>query len=171
MLRTGVIWKSGWCCWVTNRSGWLLELLTEPKNLQHNFPKMKGGGVKGRFDFFQKFTRFGSAILLLFISALKEYFIKPWILNIKLVSMFIWSKVLYPSIRDSSTKKAIKIASVVAGVIFPAPRKILFSEPCDALEKSWLMGNHHHSLALKQSVNCVHIPENWKWFSWNWIQI
>ena len=39
-------------------------------------------------------------------------------------------------LRDSSTKKAIKIASVVAGVIFPAPRKILFSEPCDALEKS-----------------------------------
>ena len=27
MLRTGVIWKSGWC--ITNRSGWLLELLTE----------------------------------------------------------------------------------------------------------------------------------------------
>ena len=28
MLRTGVIWKSGWCC-ITSRSGWLLELLTE----------------------------------------------------------------------------------------------------------------------------------------------
>ena len=29
MLRTGVIWKSGWVGWVTSRSGWLLELLTE----------------------------------------------------------------------------------------------------------------------------------------------
>ena len=27
--RTGVIWKSGWLGWVTIRSGWLLELLTE----------------------------------------------------------------------------------------------------------------------------------------------
>ena len=34
MLRTGVIWKSGWVVgWVTIRSGWLLELLTEPTNL------------------------------------------------------------------------------------------------------------------------------------------
>ena len=31
MLRTGVIWKSGWWCWITSRSGWLLELLTELK--------------------------------------------------------------------------------------------------------------------------------------------
>ena len=31
MLRTGVIWKSGVGWWVTNRSGWLLELLTELK--------------------------------------------------------------------------------------------------------------------------------------------
>ena len=31
MLRTSVIWKSGWW-WVTNRSGWLLELLTELTN-------------------------------------------------------------------------------------------------------------------------------------------
>ena len=29
------------------------------KNLQHNFPKMRGG-VKGRLEFFQKFIRFGS---------------------------------------------------------------------------------------------------------------
>ena len=29
MLRTGVIWKSGWWWWVTSWSGWLLELLTE----------------------------------------------------------------------------------------------------------------------------------------------
>ena len=26
-----MILKSGWCCWVTNRSGWLLELLAELK--------------------------------------------------------------------------------------------------------------------------------------------
>ena len=32
------------------------------KNLQYNFPKMRGG-VKGRLEFFQKFTRFGSGIL------------------------------------------------------------------------------------------------------------
>ena len=33
MLRTGVIWKSGWCCCcISNRSGWLLELLTELTN-------------------------------------------------------------------------------------------------------------------------------------------
>ena len=31
MLRTGVIGKSGWCCCITNRSGWPLELLTELK--------------------------------------------------------------------------------------------------------------------------------------------
>ena len=30
VMRTGVIWKSGCCCWwVSSRSGWLLELLTE----------------------------------------------------------------------------------------------------------------------------------------------
>ena len=29
VLRTGVIWKIGVGWWVTNRSGWLLELLTE----------------------------------------------------------------------------------------------------------------------------------------------
>ena len=34
VLRTGVIWKSGWrwWCWVSSRSGWLLELLTELTN-------------------------------------------------------------------------------------------------------------------------------------------
>ena len=32
MLRTGVIWKSGWWCWVSSRSGWLLELLAELKS-------------------------------------------------------------------------------------------------------------------------------------------
>ena len=35
------------------------------KNLQHNFPKMRGGrGVKGRLELFRKFTRFGSISLL-----------------------------------------------------------------------------------------------------------
>ena len=29
------------------------------KNLQHNFPKMSGGGVKGRLELFRKFIRFG----------------------------------------------------------------------------------------------------------------
>ena len=33
LTRTGVIWKSGCCCWVTGRSGWLLELLTELKSV------------------------------------------------------------------------------------------------------------------------------------------
>ena len=33
------------------------------KNLQHNFPKMRGGGggVKGRLELFRKFIRFGLA--------------------------------------------------------------------------------------------------------------
>ena len=30
------------------------------KNLQHDFSKKKGGGVKGRLEFFQKFIRIGS---------------------------------------------------------------------------------------------------------------
>ena len=29
------------------------------KNLQHNFPKMRGGGAKGRLELFRKFFRFG----------------------------------------------------------------------------------------------------------------
>ena len=29
------------------------------KNLQHNIPKMRGGGVKGRLELFRKFIRFG----------------------------------------------------------------------------------------------------------------
>ena len=29
------------------------------KNLQHNFPKMRGGGVEGRLELFRKFIRFG----------------------------------------------------------------------------------------------------------------
>ena len=33
------------------------------KKLQHNFPKMRGGGVKGRLEFFQKIIQFGSGIL------------------------------------------------------------------------------------------------------------
>ena len=32
------------------------------KYLQHNFPKMRGVGVEGRLEFFQKFIRFGSVI-------------------------------------------------------------------------------------------------------------
>ena len=38
MLRTGVIWKSGWWWWITSRSGWLLELLTELTKC-YSFPK------------------------------------------------------------------------------------------------------------------------------------
>ena len=30
-----------------------------PKNLQYIFPKMRGGGVKGRFELFRKCIRFG----------------------------------------------------------------------------------------------------------------
>ena len=33
------------------------------ENLQYNFPKMRGVGVEGRFEFFQKFIRFGSRTL------------------------------------------------------------------------------------------------------------
>ena len=43
------------------------------KDLQHNFPKMRGGGVKGRLEFFQNFIRFGSGILPL----PSLYLIKP----------------------------------------------------------------------------------------------
>ena len=30
------------------------------KKLQHNFLKMRGGGVEGRLEFFRKFIRFGT---------------------------------------------------------------------------------------------------------------
>ena len=33
------------------------------KKMQHDFPKMRGWGVKGRLEFFQKFIWFGSGIL------------------------------------------------------------------------------------------------------------
>ena len=33
------------------------------KKAQHDFPKMRGGGIKGRLELFQKFIRFGSAAL------------------------------------------------------------------------------------------------------------
>ena len=33
------------------------------KKAQHDFPEMRGGGVKGRLELFQKFIRFGWAIL------------------------------------------------------------------------------------------------------------
>ena len=33
------------------------------KKLQYDFPKMKGGGVKGRLELFRKFIRFGVARL------------------------------------------------------------------------------------------------------------
>ena len=34
------------------------------QSLQHNFPKMRGGGrVNGHLEFFQKFIRFGSGTL------------------------------------------------------------------------------------------------------------
>ena len=33
------------------------------KKLQYNFPKMRGGGVQGRLEFFRKFIRFGSLTL------------------------------------------------------------------------------------------------------------
>ena len=33
------------------------------KKLQYNFPKMSGGGVKGRLQLFRKFISFGDAIL------------------------------------------------------------------------------------------------------------
>ena len=32
------------------------------KKLQCNFPKIRGGGIEGQLEFFQKFIRFGSAI-------------------------------------------------------------------------------------------------------------
>ena len=32
------------------------------RNLQHNFPKMRGRGVEGRMEFFRKFIQFGSAM-------------------------------------------------------------------------------------------------------------
>ena len=37
-----------------------IELLGQLKNLQHNFPKMRGGDG-GRLEFFRKFRIFGSA--------------------------------------------------------------------------------------------------------------
>ena len=41
---------------------WFLRLYSCLKNLQHDFPKMRGG-VKGRLELFQKFIRFGTDML------------------------------------------------------------------------------------------------------------
>ena len=103
------------------------------------FPKRRGGpGGRKPFGFFAKIHSIWKHHLSLIHFCTDRVFYKS--LNSKYqigINVYMkWSIVLYLSIRDSSTKKAIKIASVVAGVIFPAPRKILFSEPCDALEKA-----------------------------------
>jgi len=37
------------------------------KKAQHDFPKMRGGGIKGRLELFQKFIRFGIAALPLIL--------------------------------------------------------------------------------------------------------
>ena len=37
------------------------------KKAQHDFPKMRGGGIKGRLELFQKFITFGDATLPLMI--------------------------------------------------------------------------------------------------------
>ena len=37
-------------------------------NPQHDFPKMRGGGGKGRLELFRKFIRFGEGMLPLSIS-------------------------------------------------------------------------------------------------------
>ena len=57
LSRTSVIWKSGWW-WITSRSGWLLELLTELTKLcfcylrKHNFwlLKLLETSFQGPFD-------------------------------------------------------------------------------------------------------------------------
>ena len=56
LSRTGVIWKSGyWWCWVSSRSGWLLELLTELTRSIYQYkvcyqqeaePRTRGKGIK-----------------------------------------------------------------------------------------------------------------------------
>ena len=37
--------------------------MSSGKKAQHDFPKMRGGGIKGRLELFQKFIRFGIAAL------------------------------------------------------------------------------------------------------------
>ena len=40
------------------------------KKAQHDFPKMRGGGIKGRLELFQKFITFGDATLPLVLKQL-----------------------------------------------------------------------------------------------------
>ena len=42
------------------------------KKLQHNFPKMSGGGVKGRLELFRKFIRFGRGMRPLLETAMER---------------------------------------------------------------------------------------------------
>ena len=39
------------------------SVMYSEKKAQHDFPKMRGGGIKGRLELFQKFIRFGRAAL------------------------------------------------------------------------------------------------------------
>ena len=55
------------------------------KNLQHNFPKMRGGvGVKGRLELFRKFIRFGRGRLSIVRLVAQRYTfdISNYLLNI-----------------------------------------------------------------------------------------
>ena len=62
------IWQQGSLFFILSYPGlfkniphiWFLRLYSFLKNLQHNFPKMRRGGVKGRLELFRKFIRFGA---------------------------------------------------------------------------------------------------------------
>ena len=52
-----------------HENGNFLKLHSQFKKLQHNFPKMRGGGIKGRLELFRKFIRFGEGRHPLFSDA------------------------------------------------------------------------------------------------------
>ena len=51
------------------------------KKAQYDFPKMRGGGVKGRLELFQKFIRFGRAALPLLYTLFLGHPVQDYIFN------------------------------------------------------------------------------------------
>ena len=56
------------------------------KKAQHDFPKMRGGGIKGRLELFQKFIRFGEGRLPL------VSFVLGWLKSIFISERIRWNK-------------------------------------------------------------------------------
>ena len=100
VLRTGVIWKSGVVGgWITSRSGWLLELLTELIKGYYasiHWKKWRFGRVSPMHD---KQTREYSATRLVESSKFKLCYAKMGII-------VVWWKCLFPCLKSVRGKES-----------------------------------------------------------------